>query len=72
MKLQREQLEVYKERLLDTYDLEELCDVLDISITDLVNRFEDKVLEHAEAEGWCSEVVDGCEGPEEYDEEYPT
>lgn len=53
--MSRERLEAYKLRLLDTYGGEDLLSVLNIEDIDLVNKFEDKVLEYAEQEGWQDE-----------------
>jgi hypothetical protein len=67
----KEQLETYKERLLDRYDIEELCDVLDITPTELLNKFEENVQSYADEEGWSKTNEDGPEDSEECNETYP-
>ncbi len=37
------ELEELKERIIDRYSVEELCEILDITVEDLVDRFSDLV-----------------------------
>ena len=42
--------EEYKEQLIELYDPDELVDILNISIEELVDRFEDKIVIKFESE----------------------
>jgi DNA-binding Xre family transcriptional regulator len=65
---EREKLQIYKDRILDAFDLEELCDLLEIEPDDILTRFEDKVLDYADKQGWTQANEDGPEDSQERDE----
>lgn len=64
------QLQEFKLRLLDTFDVEELCDILSIGTSDLLNQFEDKVLDYASEAGWTETSAVGPGDFEESNETY--
>ena len=43
----RVQIEILKQRIVDMYDPDELVDILHLSSTDIVEAFEDVVLENS-------------------------
>lgn len=45
MSMDREILEAYKSALADRYAAEELCELLELDVWDIIEMFEDKIVE---------------------------